>query len=87
MYGAHNRKGKSFTDEDVVGEKPQNQYVLCGENEEKMILFLTSVNQAEKCCKGQPNSCGPSVFFFSFFIFNFIQKAALFFYKSMRICD
>lgn len=51
------------TDEDVSREKPQNQYVLCGENEEKMILFLTSSNQVEKCCKGQPNK-----HFFFFYI-------------------
>lgn len=81
MYGAHNRKGKSFTtDEDVLGEKPQNQYMLCGENEEKMILFLTSSNQVEKCCKGQPSSFGLSVFLFH-------PKTALLFYKSMRFCD
>lgn len=47
MYGAHNRKGKLRPDEDVLGEKPQNQYMLCGENEEKMISFLTSSNQEE----------------------------------------
>ncbi len=67
MYGAHNRKGESFTDEDVLGGKPQNQYMLCGENEEKMILFLTSGNQVKKCWKGQPSSFGPSVGFFCFF--------------------
>lgn len=35
-------------DGDVLGEKPQNQYALCGENEEKMILFLSSSNDVRK---------------------------------------
>lgn len=54
--GAHNRKGKR--------QKPPNQYKLCGENEEKMISFLTSSNQVERCCKGQLSSFGLSVFYF-----------------------
>lgn len=82
MYGAHNSKGKSFaTDEDVLGVKPQNQYMLCGENEEKM-MFLTSSNQVEKCCKGQRSSFGLVFFFFFFY-----SKTLLLFYKSMRFCD
>lgn len=67
MYGA-----RSFTpDEYVLEVKPQNRYMFCGENEEKM-MFLTSSNQAEKCCKGQQSSS-----FFSFVFFVFRSTVAL----------
>lgn len=35
-----------LTDGDVQGVRPLNQYMLCGENKEKMML-LTSSNQVE----------------------------------------
>ena len=55
--------------------KPKiNMCSVCGEKEEKMILFLTNSNQVEKCCKGQPSSFGQSFFFYLFFLF--YSKAA-----------
>lgn len=46
------QKGRTLHfDEDVLKEKPQNQYKAHsgGENEERIILFLTRSNQVAQC--------------------------------------
>lgn len=51
MFGVHSRKGGSFTLMKMFWEKPQNQYKAHsgGENEERIILFLTRSNQVAQC--------------------------------------
>lgn len=64
------------TDEDVLGEKAQNQYVLClwGEWRENDLISYQQ-QPSRKCCKGQPSSFGQS-FFLGGFFFLFYSKAA-----------
>lgn len=82
-------KGMSFTtDEDVLGEKAQNQYVLClwGEWRENDLISYQQ-QPSRKCCKGQPSSFGQS-FFLGGFFFYFIQKQHLLQVNEiLRFCD
>lgn len=56
---------------------------VCGENEEKMILFLTNSNQVENVVK-----VSQAVFFWGDFFLNFIQKQHLLQVNEiLRFCD
>lgn len=54
---------------------------VCGENEEKMILFLTNSNQVENVVKVSQAALG-KVFFGGDFFFILFKSSV--FYKSMR---
>lgn len=65
--------------------KPKiNMCSVCGENEEKMILFLTNSNQVENVVKVSQAALGKVFFGGDFF---FILFKSTVFYKSMRFCD
>lgn len=60
---------------------------VCGENEEKMILFLTNSNQVENVVKVSQAALG-KVFFWGGFFFYFIQKQRLLQVNEiLRFCD
>lgn len=68
--------------------KPKiNMCSVCGENEEKMILFLTNSNQVENVVKVSQAALG-KVFFWGGFFFYFIQKQRLLQVNEiLRFCD
>lgn len=85
MYGAHNRKGKSFALMKTFWERsPKINICSVGKIKRKWSYFLTAAtSKVEKCCKGQPSSFGLRVFYF--ILFN--SKTVLFCHKSMRFCE
>lgn len=79
MYGnSQQRRGWALRLMKMFWErKPKiNMCSVCGENEEKMILFLTNSNQVENVVKVSQAALG-KVFFWGDFFFYFIQKQRL----------
>lgn len=87
MYGnSQQRRGWALRLMKMFWErKPKiNMCSVCGENEEKMILFLTNSNQVENVVKVSQAALGKVFFWGDFF---FILFKSTVFYKSMRFCD
>lgn len=90
MYGnSQQRRGWALRLMKMFWErKPKiNMCSVCGENEEKMILFLTNSNQVENVVKVSQAALG-KVFFWGGFFFYFIQKQRLLQVNEiLRFCD